>query len=136
MPNEGGPVTRRYTTRRALQGPLQFHPETLFLVAEYNSLEEAGESVEAHKNSIAKACCGENRSCKGFYWSYTLTEPFIIEGDLRKKKVVQYDLEANLIAQFESVAEASKITGVSKTCISRCCRGERDNSGGYKWKYL
>ncbi|WP_416382011.1 hypothetical protein [Maribacter sp. BPC-D8] len=40
-----------------------------------------------------------------------------------------------MIYTYLSIVEASKITGISKTCISRCCRGERKQSGGYLWKY-
>jgi hypothetical protein len=55
---------------------------------------------------------------------------------MERKEAIQLDLEGNLLAEYKSVSEASKITGVSKTCISRCCRGERDKSGGYIWKYM
>ncbi|WP_258226571.1 NUMOD1 domain-containing DNA-binding protein [Aestuariibaculum sp. M13] len=54
---------------------------------------------------------------------------------MRKKKVVLYSLAGKPLAEFQSVAEASKKTGVSKTCIARCCRGERPHSGGFIWKY-
>ncbi|WP_394345717.1 hypothetical protein [Gelidibacter gilvus] len=40
------------------------------------------------------------------------------------------------IAEYESVAEASRQTGISKSCISKVCRGERKQSGGYIWKYI
>lgn len=105
------------------------------LVAVYESLQSAASSVNASRTSISNTCLGQNKTCKGFYWSYALTEPFIIEGDLRKKKVVQYDLEGKQIVIFVSVAEAYRNTGISKACISRCCRGEREQSGGYLWKY-
>ncbi len=106
------------------------------LIAVYDSLKSAASALDASRTSISNTCLGQNRTCMGYYWSYTLTEPFVIEGDLRKKKVIQYDLEDNRIAIFESVAEASSKTGISKTCISRCCRGEREQSGGFLWKYI
>ncbi|WP_242157355.1 NUMOD1 domain-containing DNA-binding protein [Aestuariivivens sediminis] len=61
--------------------------------------------------------------------------PFNPNKDLRKKKVYQYTVSGELIAKFDSVADASKYTGMSKTCISRVCRGEREHSGGFKWEY-
>ncbi len=78
---------------------------------------------------------GYNKTCNGYYWSYSLTEPYIIPKDLRRKEVMQLDLSGNLIATYQSVAEASKESGVSKTCISQVCRGEREFSGGDVWKY-
>ncbi len=112
----------------------QYDLETLRLVADYNSLEEASKSVQAHKNSIAKACSGENRTCRGYYWSYSHPIPIIMK-DQRRKTVIQMDLHGQVIAKHNSVAEASRSTGVSKTCIARCCRGERDKSSSYMWKY-
>ncbi|MGJ5642886.1 NUMOD1 domain-containing DNA-binding protein [Formosa sp. S-31] len=50
---------------------------------------------------------------------------------MRKRLVRQYRLSGKLINVYDSVTEASKSTGVSKTSISRVCRGERKNSGGY-----
>lgn len=39
------------------------------------------------------------------------------------------------IARYNSVSDASVQTGLSKTTISRACRGERDQTGGYIWGY-
>lgn len=106
------------------------------LVAVYDSLKSAASAVNTSRKSISNTCLGQNRTCKGFYWSYTLTEPFKVEADIRKKQVIQLDLEGNQLNIYNSAAEASRITGISKTCISRCCRGEREFSSGYKWAYL
>ncbi|NER10040.1 NUMOD1 domain-containing protein [Muriicola jejuensis] len=114
----------------------QYDIDTIAILAEYDSLEEAGNSVDAHKNCIAKACSGENRTCKGYYWSYKGPEHFVPPVEGRRKLVIQIDLEGNILAEYSSVAEASVKTGISKTCISRCCRGERDKSGGFRWYYL
>lgn len=37
---------------------------------------------------------------------------------------------------FESVCDASKITGVPRANISNVCRGIRNTAGGYTWKYI
>jgi hypothetical protein len=55
--------------------------------------------------------------------------------DLRKKTVNQISLKGEFIACYESASEASRKTGVSKTCITRCCRKEREHSGGFLWEY-
>lgn len=51
------------------------------------------------------------------------------------KNVLQYDLDNNFIASYNSVKEAGEKTGVFKNGISKCCRNELKTSGGYKWKY-
>ena len=104
-------------------------------VKSYDDLSSAALSVNTSKQRISNACLGKNKLFGNYYWSYKYIESFVPETDFRKKIVLQYDMEDNYLNTFESVAMASKLTGLSKTCISRCCRGERQYSGGYKWKY-
>lgn len=47
--------------------------------------------------------------------------------------VNQYDINNNFIANYKSMAEATRITGVSN--IERVCKGQRKTAGGYIWKY-
>ncbi len=49
--------------------------------------------------------------------------------------MLQLDLEGNSIATYISVVEASRQTGISKTCLSRVCRGEREKTHGYIFRY-
>lgn len=62
------------------------------------------------------------------------------------RPVEQYDLEGNFIAEYPSINEAQRCTGISETCIINYCRGYYINystgkkvnvnhAGGYKWKY-
>lgn len=53
--------------------------------------------------------------------------------EINQKKVCQFDLDGNLIAEFESINKASEITGASK--IVSCCTKQRLTSGGYIWRY-
>tara|TARA_R110002049_G_scaffold275213_1_gene453232 strand:+ start:17445 stop:18095 length:651 start_codon:yes stop_codon:yes gene_type:complete len=105
------------------------------LVNSFDSLQSAANAVSASKTSIGNACTGQNKTCKGYIWSYSSTYPMNLT-DERRKPVIQMDLDGRTLQKYKSVAEASRTSGVSKTCISRCCRGERDKSGGFKWKYV
>lgn len=50
------------------------------------------------------------------------------------KAVTQIDISSlESIRQFSSAAEASRQTGINSNSISKCCRGERQTAGGYKW---
>jgi len=106
------------------------------LVNKYDSLESAANAVSAYKTSVGNACLGQNKTCKGYYWSYNYSVPFSPEKDLRKKKVIKYSLSGKQLAVYNSVAEASRLSGISKTCISRVCRNERKQSGGFYWQYI
>lgn len=52
------------------------------------------------------------------------------------KRVVQFDLNGNVIAEFVSMHEASISTGIARSCISRCCsqNSKRKTAGGFMWK--
>lgn len=49
--------------------------------------------------------------------------------------VRQYDLNHNFIAEYQTMAEASKITGVGQSKISLVSSGKRKTAGGYIWEY-
>ena len=51
------------------------------------------------------------------------------------KRVSQFDKDGNLVGSFRSSYEAERITGISRTNIGGCCRGERLTAGGYVWKF-
>lgn len=50
-------------------------------------------------------------------------------------KIMKCNKENNVICIYESIAEASRDTGVLQTHISRCARGKRPSAGGFIWKY-
>lgn len=114
----------------------QYDIENGSLLNKFNCLEDAGKSINSSKKSISSACLNVNHTYRGYYWSYFYTEPFKPNKDKRLKEVNQYDLNGNYMATFKSVSYASKITGISKTGIAKTCRGERFQSGNFKWKYV
>ena len=52
----------------------------------------------------------------------------------RRKRVAQYDMENNLIKIWNGIQEASKVTKANH--ITDCCKGRRNKSKGYKWRYV
>ena len=52
-----------------------------------------------------------------------------------RKKIIQYSLQGEFIAEYESAAEASRKTGIGRTAISLCATGKTKSSGGYRWEY-
>lgn len=51
-------------------------------------------------------------------------------------KIEQLTLEGYPLAIYNSVSIASKITGIPKTGIIKCCNGKRGNAGSYTWRYV
>lgn len=53
----------------------------------------------------------------------------------RRVPVSQFTMENELLAEFDSIVNAAKITGCNKDNISKVCNGHRTSCGGYKWQY-
>lgn len=81
-------------------------------------------------------------SAGGFYWTYGQFDPSKIKQKaealkVRCKVVQQFDLNGNLIAEFEGVRIAGKETGIDHRSISQVAAGSkiRRTAGGFKWSY-
>lgn len=51
------------------------------------------------------------------------------------KPVCQYDLDDNLVREYDSILEASIENNINKSSIGKCCRGVSNKAGNYKWKF-
>lgn len=51
------------------------------------------------------------------------------------KAVLQYTRDGELINEYMSVDDASRITGVHHTAIAATARGDRKSAGNFVWKY-
>ena len=51
------------------------------------------------------------------------------------KKLLQYDLNGNLLRTWSSLTIASNVLNISKSAISQCCTGKHRHAGGYVWKH-
>lgn len=57
--------------------------------------------------------------------------------DSRRKEVLQYDLEGNLIREWESASRVEKCLKISESQIIANCKGHKGkkSAGGYVWRY-
>ena len=39
------------------------------------------------------------------------------------------------VAEYESIREAERRTGIDHNNINNCCKGKRKTAGGFVWKY-
>lgn len=83
---------------------------------------------------IIRVCKGRQRTAGGYQWRYVDIE-LSVEVN-HKRKVVQYDLNNNLIREYDSISQAASQTGISIASICTTCRGGQKTAGGYKWKYF
>ena len=52
----------------------------------------------------------------------------------RRKPILQFDLEGNLIKEWEYIMQVD-ISGFIHQHVNSCCKGKRKTHKGYKWKY-
>lgn len=57
-------------------------------------------------------------------------------GYSRRKPIAQYDLNDQLINQFESISEASRKTGIDEKAIIQVAKGIYSQWSGFRWKYV
>lgn len=51
------------------------------------------------------------------------------------RKIIQYDLQGNMIKKWNSSAQAARHYGVKRWTISGCCAGRQHTSCGFIWRY-
>lgn len=116
-------------------------------IATYISLEEARKAIKANSQYYIKSCCeGKVSRAHGFLWQYydvsdkANEKPKWNENAKIKEsnisKVIQYDLDMNELARYDSISEALKALGRKKSGgISDVCRGKQKTAYGYIWRY-
>lgn len=51
------------------------------------------------------------------------------------KPVIQREMHGHFENRFKSLQEASRLTGIPSSNISKCCKGKLKSAGGYLWRY-
>lgn len=55
--------------------------------------------------------------------------------EARKRPVLQYDKNNNLVKKWKSALDAELGCGISRCHIASVCKGKRQSAGGYIWMY-
>ena len=57
--------------------------------------------------------------------------------ELKRKPVIQYDLDGNFLAVWNSTREVEKVLGIYHSHIAKCCNklSGHNTAGGYRWEY-
>lgn len=89
----------------------------------YDTPKIASEKTGVKVSKILRSCNGAYIRGGGFIWSFTETTPLIFKSP-KRKPVIQYDINMNIIKEYDSVSIAAKCIGSSTTNISYCCSGK------------
>ena len=107
-------------------------------IKEFKSVRDASIATNTNRRSISNVTHGWAKSAGGYIWKKKddsndiKIEPYI---DNNKHRVVCYDMQGNMIDEYNSIAEASASLGLWQQDISACCRGVKQRVKQYIFKY-
>lgn len=110
------------------------------IIKRFDSIADAEKETGA--SGVSSSCIEKSNIAGGFIWVFE-SKIHTINSRIEKykksinshRKVLQYDLNGNEIAIFDSISEAVRITGIKYTRIYKCCSGERSHTFGFVFKY-
>jgi hypothetical protein len=110
------------------------------LLHEFLGLEEASEKTGVDKKAISVCCLGkDNRKKTGNYqFRYEkindedIPEYVRTKGDTAKK-VFKFDSNGEVLASYNSIREASKLTDTDRSALSKCILKKGLTAGNHKW---
>lgn len=80
-------------------------------------------------------CAKKNRkTAYNYYWFYSGETP-VFKTYKTHRKVYQYDLNGNFIAEYNNAAEAGRVLGKDKHSITKCCNKKQKTAYGYIFVY-
>ena len=113
------------------------------LICEYQSAKEAAEKTGLYHSMILGCCHNKSgyKTAGGYAWVFKDDMCNIDIDDYKRKlqhvklpkKICQFSLSMEFIREYESIAEASRITGFHSSNISLAVTGKCKQSNGYIW---
>lgn len=141
----GGNDARKNIFNTKLSIPVHMYGLDGKYIKTFPSVMEAQRQTGISNSNIAACCKGRHGYTNGYQWSYEKVDsmPKIDKDEYRLNKITklqyktvyQYTLDDQLINIYPSLTKASEETGIGFKMISRCCRGERPYTHGFKWSY-
>lgn len=106
-------------------------------IDEFISLREAERITGINHGNISKCCTGKFKHSGGFIFKFENDECNykIINPNAIKKKVIEVDINGNLINEYNSITEASKKTNIDQSNISKICNGKLKKSNNKYFKF-
>lgn len=130
--------TRRIIYRTFINPKLNFDEDGLYILNKdadgYNN--SVDNLILATKSEKVRRAIDRNRLVPSLMTADRSAWPKTFGGYTKRKPVAQFDLNGNLLAEFESITEASQNTGVDHKSIGLVAKGIYLQCKGFKWKYL
>lgn len=111
--------------------PMKKHFKIHRLVAEYFLLNENNYPLVNHKDKNPS-----NNKVDNLEWcTYNYNNTYAGARDTQKKRILQFDLDGNLIKEWESISLAAQSVDTSAGNITECCKGNHKHIKNYIWKF-
>jgi len=107
------------------------------LIKSFESATVASKELNCSTTHISDCCNGNIKSHRNKVWRYIDDDfsKFEVENNSRRKSILQYDLNGNLIAEYFSITQAAIELNCLAPSISRALRGGRKKFKNSIWKY-
>lgn len=113
-----------------------------YFIGSYDSAIDA--EKDGFNGSRIRACCnGKIMSSCGYQWRdyyeskiEPIADRYVRQSKSATKNVYQYDKDGKLLRSYNSLKEASNVTGLNYKNISSCCTGVSNTCGGFRWSYI
>ena len=137
---------RKYAISNVMRPVVQFDMEGN-VIDTFESLSDAENKTGISNINICGVCNGRRKSTHGYVFKFLSNDspkrkmskgysnPFISHAETLRKKVVQYDLNGQIVDTFDSITEACNKTGISSRCIHGTLNGKRPHTHGYVFKF-
>lgn len=119
---------RKSVTAKQGRPVLQFDRNHKF-IKEWESGAEAARILQLDKANLNACCRGRKHTCGGFIWEYKNPN------EIPERRIVQMDLQYNIIKVFTNSAEAERELHISSVLINNVCRGIQPETYHYIFKY-
>lgn len=104
----------------------------------FPSIQAAADANKCHISAILNVLSGRCKQAHGFYWTYK-DEPLVILSNKKshRKPVYQFDLQGNLIKEFESASNADRFYKLPMGTCADCANKNRKRKrvGEYIFSY-
>lgn len=125
---------REYGIRYNVKKIYQYDRVTGNFIREFNSVSEAAKSIKCTSCSISPYATGKKGNvAKGYAWSYIKYDKIEID-TRRRREIIQYDKENNIVKIWESSAEAEEVGKYYMKSVIKACKTGKPYKK-YTWKY-
>lgn len=106
----------------------------------FENFDEIVQKYNYNKSSIITCCNNYSNASYGFHWCYKGNFDKNKLKGIRFKPIKQYDLNGNIIKEFDSAYEAVKELNLKSLSASgsilSVCNGKRNHAYGFVWRYI